>query len=161
MAYTKGSIQPGSAKARILELLVDKATGLHSRQIAIALDISEQRANTACYEMGKHGLVVGVNDGIGAGKATRQKRWCLQVHEATTRAAVQKAPAKASVWAKAGLGSVTRRGTPAADKVKVTVAPPTPDARFTVDKPEPFFSRPGYRPEFIGADTWAAKVYGS
>jgi len=43
---------------------------------------------------------------------------------------------------------------------KVTVGPSTADTRFTVTTPEPFFSRPGYRPECIGADTWAAKVYG-
>lgn len=45
--------------------------------------------------------------------------------------------------------------------VKRTVAPCAQDTRHTVTNPEPFFSRPGYRPEFIGQETWAAKVYGS
>lgn len=44
--------------------------------------------------------------------------------------------------------------------VKRTVGAPPIDTRHTVTTPEPFFSRPGYRPEFIGQDRWSAKVYG-
>lgn len=45
--------------------------------------------------------------------------------------------------------------------VKRTVAPCAPDTRHTVTEPTKFFSAPGYRPEFIGQETWAAKAYGS
>lgn len=44
--------------------------------------------------------------------------------------------------------------------VKRTVCPSGADQRFTVHKPEPFFSRPDYRPDFIGADRWSARVFG-
>ncbi len=44
--------------------------------------------------------------------------------------------------------------------VKVTICPAGKDHRFSVSQPEPFFSREGYKPAFIGHDTWAAKVYG-
>ncbi len=45
-------------------------------------------------------------------------------------------------------------------KTKITVVPTRPDTRFFVDEPEPFFSRPEYRPDFIGADRWSAKAFG-
>lgn len=44
--------------------------------------------------------------------------------------------------------------------VKITVCPAGKDHRFTADpeKVERFFSRPDYRPEFIGKDRWSAVV---
>jgi len=141
MAYTKGSIQPGSAKARILELLADKPAGMHSRQIALTIDISEQRANNACYEMGKFGMVIGVHDGCSAGKATRQKRWCLPQHEATTREASKSIPAKATVWKKTGVGRLVHgAATAPITGAKVTICPSFVDRRYTPDHIEPFFS---------------------
>ena len=44
--------------------------------------------------------------------------------------------------------------------VKRTVGPSCVDMRHTVTEPTKFFSAPGYRPEFIGQDTWAAKLCG-
>ena len=47
------------------------------------------------------------------------------------------------------------------DHVKPVVIKHQEDTRFVPEKVEPFFSRPEYRTDFIGQDTWAARVYGA
>jgi hypothetical protein len=44
--------------------------------------------------------------------------------------------------------------------LKVQVIPHNEDTRYTPTNVRPFFSQPGFRPDYLSTDTWAARAYG-
>lgn len=160
MAYAKGEFPENGLKAMALRMLGSTPTGLHMTDIASTLKRSELATANALYQLAKAGLIIGVRDDDGK-KAHLRKRYCLPQYEAACRAVCSTSSVRASRWCKTGLGATTDKDRGAAlARAQVTVCQSGQDFRFSLkpgEQPERFFSRPGYRPDFIGQDTAIAR----
>lgn len=105
-----------------------------------------------------------------APRPRKERATTYQPRKVAAKVAVVKAPAFTAAQVAAGFSNATTPKQSAQQKfveqegrktakTRITVAPPPVD-RFHVEQPEPFFSRPGYRPDFIGQDTQIARAYG-
>jgi len=152
-ANHKAAAMRGEVKAAILKVLDAAPNGKSGVQIALALDKSKSQTMTRLSELQAQGKVVGIVVPHAQGK--HLKRWFALKFREQAMAAGIPGSARATTVAKAMAPKPTRRQV--GDGPIVTEAPPFVDRRFEVDRVEPFFSRPGYRSEFIGKDTAIAR----
>ena len=162
-----------------LEILNAAPSGHFAKDIAAAMDMDPKVCARMLFGMKVAGQVKNVREG-GLHSSIRVRYFTPQ-HEATAMQAHE--AGRGVTW---GVGRATSQAQRMAgfdaqgevmhkdlntrlsaggeaiitSKTKVTVVATKPDPRFVVDKPERFFSRPEYRPDFIGADRWSAMVFG-
>lgn len=134
----------------VLQLLDDYPSGKFYRDVAVIIDSTPESASRMLKNLRAAGLVKAVTE-AGGGSRTRA-RYYLPKHEAAAMAAHDAEKGKTWGFGRQGVKAPAELNPRAASTAFV-------DRRFAVDRPEPFFSRPGYSPSFIGHDTWAAKVY--
>lgn len=161
-----------------LEILNAAPSGHFAKDIAAAMDMDPKVCARMLHGMKIAGQVRNVREG-GAGSSIRVRYFvpqheatAMQVHEAGRGVTWGLGRATSQAQRLAGFdaqGEVMRKDLNArlpaggeaviTSKTKITVVPTRPDTRFVVDEPERFFSRPEYRPDFIGADRWSAKAF--
>lgn len=151
--HARGSIQPGSRKHRVLEMLKQRPDGMLNHELSAELGVKESSVSTTCSELGKSGLIAGVLDPIG--KAHQRRRWCMPEFAEAVRAQINRVAPGSAERKKAHKQALI--GPADYSRAKVTIAP-TPEPRFHVETPEPVFSamRPG---SYLQADTWTARAY--
>jgi len=160
--YPKGSIAPGGDKDRALKLLANYPAGLHLTQICKATGLDAKRCADVMHRLGKSGMAASVDDSVAG--AHWRKRWCLPEHLDACREAVRRSRAGSTKalaeWPRSpnGRSKPMHADVPSVPTPKFTPLPP--DLRFTVAAPEPFFSRPGYRPDMLRTGSALEAAYG-
>lgn len=162
-----------------LEILNAAPSGHFAKDIAAAMDMDPKACARMLFGMKVAGQVRNVTEGTQ--RCSIRVRYFVPQHEATAMQAHE--AGRGVTW---GVGRATSQAQRLAgfdsqgevlskdlkarlraggdaivtSKTKITVVPTKLDPRFVVDQPERFFSRPEYRPDFIGADRWSAKAFG-
>lgn len=157
-----------------LEVLNGAPSGHFARDVAAAIEMAPNHCATMLQNMVQAGYLESVREG--SQESASRCRYYAPQHKETALAAnaagkgVSWGTGKTSLWKRTGStkvghdvhGKMTATG-PAVrtKKTKFTIAETPVDTRFVPTAFVPFFSRPEYRTEYIGQDTWAAKVYGA
>ena len=140
--------QPSPYRADVLAALDRRPVGMYVSDLCIAVQAQRGTITRLMHNMRKSGMVAGIREGCQ--QASNRTRYYLAKHEAAAKAA--SAEAKGWQWGtgrrtKAELRAGSKPSKRSASgpavvtgKTKVTVCPCGMDQRFTVHKPEPFFS---------------------
>lgn len=156
-----------------MEVLNGAPSGHYARDLAAAIGMEPGNCAKMLQNMVQNGYLASVREG--SQEAASRCRYYAPQHKETAVAAnaagkgVSWGTGRTSMWKRTGStnvghdvhGKMTATG-PAVrtSKTKVTVIPHQVDTRYTPGEVRPFFGQPGYRPDYIGQDTWAARAYG-
>jgi hypothetical protein len=156
-----------------LEVLNGAPSGHFARDVAAAIEMAPNHCATMLQNMVQAGYLESVREG--SQESASRCRYYAPQHKETALAAnaagkgVSWGTGKTSLWKRTGStkvghdvhGKMTATG-PAVrtSKTKVTVIPHQVDTRYTPGEVRPFFGQPGFRTDYIGQDTWAARAYG-
>lgn len=163
MGYSKGPVGTCSPnRAAALEILNQAPCGKYASETAELLGMEPKQASKMMQNMRDAGVIGSLPEGGGNGCARRVRYFALQ-HEAEAKVAHEAGRGVTWGCGRKGAGpKLQPRQHVAASHGKTpepVICPAFTGNRFVPDKPEQFFSRPGYSPSFIGHDTWAAKAY--
>jgi hypothetical protein len=156
-----------------MEVLNGAPSGHFARDIAAAIGMAPNHCATMLQNMVQVGYLESVLEGTQ--EAARRCRYYAPQHKETALAAnaagrgVSWGTGKTSLWKRTGTtkighdvhGKMTATG-PAVrtSKTKVTIIQHQVDTRYTPGEVRPFFTQPGYKPDYLSQDTWAARAYG-